>query len=107
MHFYANNRKEFRTKNSNDNNTCIKTAISDFPQEKLRRRLKCVSYTCVCVTFTGALTQFQSRDIGPAVKMWPTLSRYYLIFVILSVITTGNATSSFVRNGKILFKHPV
>ena len=86
-----------------------KRPLAIFPQEKLRRRLKCVSYTCVCVcvTFTGALTQFQSRDKGPAVKMWPTLSRYYLIFVILSVITTGNATSSFVRNGKILFKHPV
>ena len=108
MHFYANKRKEFRTKNSNDNNTCIKTAISDFPPGKTKAPLEMrILNMCVCVTFTGALTQFQSRDIGPAVKMWPTLSRYYLIFVILSVITTGNATSSFVRNGKILFKHPV
>ena len=77
-----------------------------FPQVSPRKNLgkaplrMRISYTCVCVR--GALTQFQSRDIGPAVKMWPTLSRY-LIFVILSILTTGNATSSFVRNGKFRF----
>ena len=78
-----------------------------FPQVSPRKNLgkaplqMRISYTCVSVR--GALTQFQSRDIGPAVKMWPTLSSRYLIFVILSILTTGNATSSFVRNGKYRF----